>query len=217
MSLSWQHCTHLYYSPLSLCLTAAAHVTHLSTPHTHTGISGPRPIRGGVRPSLSLIGLDHDISLTGVSFVEPQSFWVADTFFSFLEWLDAPVRPGIFVSRTREKLGRTCDQIGRTLEPCIVSSITAAQFLKRLFLITMSCLKVPPPFFLFSSLSEPPSISIALLFLESSPLHANHLFPALCSVRSYFPDLSQSIFLFAFSGHSANYRCQGRVCARVPE
>ncbi len=25
---------------------------------------------GGVRPSLSLIGLDHDISLTGVSFVE---------------------------------------------------------------------------------------------------------------------------------------------------
>ncbi len=27
----------------------------------------------GVRPSLSLIGLDHDISLTGVSFVEPQS------------------------------------------------------------------------------------------------------------------------------------------------
>ncbi len=27
------------------------------------------------------------------------------------------MRPGIFVSRTREKLGRTCDQIGRTLEP----------------------------------------------------------------------------------------------------
>ncbi len=40
-------------------------------------------------------------------------------FFSFLEWLDAPVRPGIFVSRTREKLGCTCDQIGRTLEPCL--------------------------------------------------------------------------------------------------
>ncbi len=109
MSLSWQHCTHLYYSPLSLCLTAAAHVTHLSTrTHTHTGISGPRPIRGGVRPSLSLIGLDHDISLTGVSFVE---FLSRGYFFSFLEWLDAPVRPGIFVSRTREKLGRT-------LEPC---------------------------------------------------------------------------------------------------
>ncbi len=64
--------------------------------HTHTGISGPRPIRGGVCPSLSLIGLDHDISLTGVSFVEPQSFWVADTFFSLLEWLDAPVQPWDF-------------------------------------------------------------------------------------------------------------------------
>ncbi len=30
------------------------------------------------------------------------------------------MRPGIFVSRTREKLGCTCDQIGRTLEPCII-------------------------------------------------------------------------------------------------
>ncbi len=28
------------------------------------------------------------------------------------------MRPQIFVSRTLEKLGRTCDQIGRTLEPC---------------------------------------------------------------------------------------------------
>ncbi len=28
------------------------------------------------------------------------------------------MRPGIFVSRTREKLGCMCDQIGRTLEPC---------------------------------------------------------------------------------------------------
>ncbi len=54
---------------------------------------------GGVRPSLSLIGLDHDISLTGVSFVE----FLSRGYF-FLEWLDAPVRPGIFVSRTREKL-----------------------------------------------------------------------------------------------------------------
>ncbi len=40
--------------------------------HTHTGRSELRPIRGGVHPSLSLIGLDHDISLTGVSFVEPH-------------------------------------------------------------------------------------------------------------------------------------------------
>ncbi len=119
MSLSWQHCTHLYYSPLSLCLTAAAHVTHLST-HTHTYRNiWTTANQRGVRPSLSLIGLDHDISLPGVSFVEPHRVSeFLDTFFSFLEWLDAPVRPGIFVSRTREKLGRTCDQIGRTLEPC---------------------------------------------------------------------------------------------------
>ncbi len=80
--------------------------------HTHYRNTGPRPIRGGVRPSLSLIGLDQDISLTGVSFVEflSRGYFF---FFSFLEWLDAPVRPGIFVSRTREKLGRT-------LEPCSV-------------------------------------------------------------------------------------------------
>ncbi len=29
-------------------------------------------------------------------------------------------RPQIFFSGTLEKLGRTCDQIGRTLEPCSV-------------------------------------------------------------------------------------------------
>ncbi len=36
------------------------------------------------------------------------------------------MRPGIFVSRTREKLGRTCDQIGRTLEPCTISQHSQA-------------------------------------------------------------------------------------------
>ncbi len=34
------------------------------------------------------------------------------------------MHPGIFVSRTREKLGRTCDQIGRTLEPCVYKDIS---------------------------------------------------------------------------------------------
>ncbi len=51
---------------LSLCLTAAAHA--FSNIHTRTGISGPQPIRGGVRPSPSLIGLDHDMSLERVCF-----------------------------------------------------------------------------------------------------------------------------------------------------
>ena len=37
--------------------------------------------------------------------------------FFLFERLVAPVRPQIFFSRTIEKLGRMCDQIGRTLEP----------------------------------------------------------------------------------------------------
>ncbi len=106
---------HLYYSPLSL--TAAAHAS--SNAHTHTGISGPRPIRGGVRTSLSLIGLDHDMSLTCL-LSNSRDFELRRLciFFFFCKWLDAPVRPTFFFSRTLEKLGRTCDQIGRTLEPC---------------------------------------------------------------------------------------------------
>ena len=40
----------------------------------------------------------------------------SQSFFLF-EPLVAPVRPQIFFSRTIEKLGRMCDQIGRTLEP----------------------------------------------------------------------------------------------------
>ncbi len=48
-----------------------------------------------------------------MSVVEAQGDSVAYTFFSLLERLVAQV----FFSRTLEKLGRTCDQIGRTLEP----------------------------------------------------------------------------------------------------
>ena len=43
---------------------------------------------------------------------ESQSFFLFERLF-------APVRPQIFFSRTIEKLGRMCDQIGRTLEPWI--------------------------------------------------------------------------------------------------
>ncbi len=49
-----------------------------------------------VRPSLSLIGLDHDMSLT---------------------CLLLNSRERLSESRRLEKLGHTCDQIGRTLEP----------------------------------------------------------------------------------------------------
>ncbi len=37
--------------------------------------------------------------------------------------LVALVRPQIFFSRTLEKLGHTCDQIGRTLESCNILSL----------------------------------------------------------------------------------------------
>ncbi len=73
----------------SLCLTAAAHASSNAHTHTHThthnvtGISGPRPIRGGVRPSLSLIGLDHDMRLTCLLSNSRETFWVADTFIFF--------------------------------------------------------------------------------------------------------------------------------------
>ncbi len=115
MSLSWQHCTHFYYSPLSLCLTAAAHVTHLSTrTHTYRDIWTTANQRGGPPFTIS-DWFRPRYKPNGGLFLNHRT---GDTFFSFLEWLDAPVRPGIFVSRTREKLGCTCDQIGRTLEPC---------------------------------------------------------------------------------------------------
>ncbi len=119
MSLSWQHCTHFYYSPLSLCLTAAAHVTHLSTrTHTYRDIWTTANQRGGPPFTIS-DWFRPRYKPNGGLFLNHRT---GDTFFSFLEWLDAPVRPGIFVSRTREKLGCTCDQIGRTLEPwrCII-------------------------------------------------------------------------------------------------
>ncbi len=72
--------THLY---LSDCSSTSI--------FKRTGISGPRLIRGGggVRPSLSLIGLDHDVSLTCLFLNSRETFRVAETFVFFLEWLDA--------------------------------------------------------------------------------------------------------------------------------
>ncbi len=55
-ALSWQHCTHLCYSPLSVWLQQHTHF------HTYRNIWTTANQRG-VRPSLSLIGLDHDMSL----------------------------------------------------------------------------------------------------------------------------------------------------------
>ncbi len=146
MSLSWQHCTHFYYSPLSLCLTAAAHVTHLSTrTHTYRDIWTTANQRGGPPFTIS-DWFRPRYKPNGGLFLNHRT---GDTFFSFLEWLDAPVRPGIFVSRTREKLGCTCDQIGRTLEPCLS--------LSKIWLFTFSKS-------LSSSLSFSPSLASLYLF-----------------------------------------------------
>ncbi len=56
------------------------------------------------------------------------------------------MRPGIFVSRTREKLGRTCDQIGRTLEPCHSPRRRNSAYTSTLFqLCRLKRASLPPP------------------------------------------------------------------------
>ncbi len=61
-----------------------------------------------------------------MSVVEAQGdseSWILYFIFSYRLRLVALVRPQIFFSRTLEKLGHTCDQIGRTLEPCNILSL----------------------------------------------------------------------------------------------
>ncbi len=59
---------------------------------------------------------DHRDSL---KFVQEVARFVTSRFFLYKKKV-ASVRPQIFFSRTIEKLGRMCDQIGHTLEPCCV-------------------------------------------------------------------------------------------------
>ncbi len=59
-SLSWQHCAHLYYSPLSLCLTAAART--FSNVHTYRNIWTTANQRGGPPFTISA-WLDHHMGL----------------------------------------------------------------------------------------------------------------------------------------------------------
>ncbi len=88
---------------------------------TRTGISGPRPIRGGVRPSLSLIGLDHDMGLMCVCLLlnHREIFRVAETFFFLRTAGRTGATSDFFLSHHWEIRSHVCDQIGRTLEPCI--------------------------------------------------------------------------------------------------
>ncbi len=102
-SLSWQQCTHLYYSPLSLSDCSKTRIFR----RTHTyrnfwttanrGGGGGGGGGGGVRPSLSS-GLDHDMGLMCVCCWTTGRLSESQTFF-FLDRLDR------------------LDQIGRTLEP----------------------------------------------------------------------------------------------------
>ncbi len=102
-SLSWQHCAHLNYSPLSLSDCSSTRDA-FSEAHTRAGISGPRPIRGGGGgPPFTISDWFRPRYGPNVCKLlnNRETFRVAETFFSFLEWLVA--------------------QVGRTLEPCMVS------------------------------------------------------------------------------------------------
>ncbi len=71
-ALSWQHCTHLCYSPLSVWLQQHTHF------HTYRNIWTTANQRG-VRPSLSLIGLDHDMSLMCLLLNYRENFFFSRT------------------------------------------------------------------------------------------------------------------------------------------
>ncbi len=104
---------HLYYSPLSDCSSTRI----FKRTHTYRNIWTTANQRGG--PPFTISDWFRPRYEPNVSVVEQQRYFLSrGDFCFFLEWLDAPVRPKFFFSRTPEKLGRTCDQIGRTLEPC---------------------------------------------------------------------------------------------------
>ncbi len=99
----------LLLTSISLCLTAAAHAS--SNAHTiQEYLDHGQSERG---PPFTISDWFRPLSLTCLLLNSRETFWVAETFVFFLEWLDAPVRPQIFFCRTLEKLGRT-------LEPCVV-------------------------------------------------------------------------------------------------
>ncbi len=95
-SLSCQHCMHLYYSPLSLSDCSSTRIfkrTPVQEYLDHGQSEGGLPFtisdwfRPRYWPNVCLL-LNHR-----------KTFRVTETFFSFLEWLVAPVRPHIFVLR----------------------------------------------------------------------------------------------------------------------
>ncbi len=81
------------------------------------------------------------------------------------------MRPGIFVSRTREKLGRTCDQIGRTLEPWPVKYVYNR---KRIFIFENYYFPVLSFFSILFFISL--TFSFLSFFFDSFCQHGSHLF-----------------------------------------
>ncbi len=108
-------CVHLYYSPLSL---SDSSTRIFKRTHTYRNIWTTANQKGG--PHFTISDWFRPRYEPNVSVVEQQRDFESRRlfFFFFFKWLDAPVRPTLFFSRTLEKLGCTCDQIGRTLEPC---------------------------------------------------------------------------------------------------
>ncbi len=107
----------LLLTSFSLSDRSSTRDAFVNAPHTYRNIWTTANQRGGPPFTIS-DWFRPRYKPNGGVFCWTTEFLSRGYFFSFLEWLDAPVRPGIFVSRTREKLGHTCDQIGHTLEPC---------------------------------------------------------------------------------------------------
>ncbi len=102
-------CAYLLLTSLSVWLQQHTHQTYT---HVQEYLDHGQS-EGGVRPSLSLIDLDHDMGLMCIC-----CWTTGRLLFYFLERLVAQLDLRVFFSRTIEKLGLTCDQIGHTLEPC---------------------------------------------------------------------------------------------------
>ncbi len=98
----------LLLTSLSLSDSSSTRIFKRTHTHQYRSIWTMANQRGG--PPFTISDWFRPRYETNVSVVKQQrDFLSRGDFFFFLEWLDAPVRPKFFFSRTLEKLGRTCD------------------------------------------------------------------------------------------------------------
>ncbi len=92
-SLNWQHCTHLYYSPLALSDCSSTRIFKLT--HAYRNIWTTANQKGG--PPFTILDWFRPRYGPNVCLLlnHRETFRVAETYF-FLERLVAPVRPQIF-------------------------------------------------------------------------------------------------------------------------